>query len=229
MSEGRIGILGGTFDPIHLGHVQMADIAISEKKLDKVVFVPSSSPPHKKDNRVLPFSIRREMVEIVCNKSTHYECNDIEKIIEGPSFFVHTLTELLSIYGNGQQLFFILGTDSFLEFTSWKSYQEILHKIDLILIRRRGDEISVIEDCISRLGYGFSGNCWSSPLTSRVICMLSQSPFGISSTRVRELMRSGRIKEAKKYLHNEVFEFLTMHKVYSPFEEAVEKCGKKES
>lgn len=216
MSGGGIGILGGTFDPIHLGHVQMADIAIAEKKLDRVVFVPSSSPPHKKVNRVLPFSIRREMVEIVCKSSAQYECNDIEKTIEGPSFFVHTLGELLNIYGNGQQLFFIMGTDSFLEFTSWKSYKDILLKIDLILIRRRGDGLSEIQDCISGLGYSFSGNCWSSPLTSKVICVLSQSPARISSTRIRELVRSGNPKEAQKYLHKEVFEFLTVHKVYSP-------------
>lgn len=133
----RIGILGGSFDPIHEGHLTLARESAKQFKLDKILFIPASHPPHKKDDLDLsPAPVRARMVELAILGEPHWELCDIELRRAGVSYTVDTLRELRKIYPPPSKLFFIAGADSFQELKGWKDPEEILKLSEWIVAPR---------------------------------------------------------------------------------------------
>jgi nicotinate-nucleotide adenylyltransferase len=143
----RIGIFGGTFNPIHYGHLINIAAVRENFDLDLVLFVPVKEPVHKslRDN-ILPDN-RMKMTELAIAGEKHYKALDIEIKRESPSYTITTLEELKKIYCN-DDLFLIIGSDSFNELDTWREYKKILLDYAIIVLQRPGDE-SLREDLLS--------------------------------------------------------------------------------
>ncbi len=134
----NIGILGGTFDPIHLGHLRIAEESGEALALEKVFLVPSSSPPHKSMQPVSPFHHRLAMVKIAAEGSPLLEALDLEGRRQGYSYSIETLKELKTMFRPEPELFFILGIDAFLEIETWKEYKSLFEYAHFAVIQRAG-------------------------------------------------------------------------------------------
>lgn len=123
----RIGIFGGTFNPIHLGHLVIAEAAWQEYDLAKVVFVPASHPPHKQqDSDVAPNELRYEMVRLAIADNPHFDISDVELRREGLSYTVDTLRYFHTQYPAGTEFYFIIGTDTLEQLPTWKYIDELI-------------------------------------------------------------------------------------------------------
>lgn len=129
----RIGIFGGTFDPIHHGHLIMASCAYERLKLDKVYFMPAGNQPLKEGES--PFNQRLEMIKLSIENDSRMSYTDIEDSLE-PSYTYNTIMKLNSICDD--DLFFIMGADSFESIERWYKYEELLKEIKIIVVDRLG-------------------------------------------------------------------------------------------
>ncbi len=134
----RIGVLGGTFDPIHNTHLDMARAAMEGAHLDTVLFVLSARPPHKQDDTVASPEQRLKMLEAALEDEPNFEPCGIELRREGPSYMRETLCDLEQQYP-GAELFLIVGLDSLLDFPNWRDPEDILARARLLVAPREGD------------------------------------------------------------------------------------------
>ncbi len=132
----RIGILGGTFDPIHLGHLAAAEAAIDCARLDRVIFIPSGMPPHRHE-AAANADQRLEMCRLAIDGNKKFEVSDVEVKRGGVSYTVDTLRELKSRYPN-DELFLILGWDAAKLFSSWNEPDEIRRLASMVVVTRPG-------------------------------------------------------------------------------------------
>jgi nicotinate-nucleotide adenylyltransferase len=132
-----IGLLGGTFDPIHYGHLIIAEATRDQLGLDQVEFLPANDPPHKPDDAVSPVEDRIAMVEAAINGVPYFTLNCIEVERVGPSYTVDTL-ERLKIRRPQDDFYFIVGGDSLRDFPTWKAPARILELASLAIIDRPG-------------------------------------------------------------------------------------------
>ncbi len=142
----RIGVMGGTFDPIHLGHLMIAEAVWNEYKLDKILFIPSANPPHK-DNVLTSAKHRFNMALLATCSNPHFEVSSIEMERTGPSYTVDTIKELRRLYGESTELYFIIGADSIKELPTWHNIDELLTLCHFVATRRPGyaPDLTVIE------------------------------------------------------------------------------------
>jgi nicotinate-nucleotide adenylyltransferase len=138
----KIGILGGTFNPPHIGHLIVAESIRDQLKLDKILFVPSYIPPHKLFSQVALPKQRLEMVELAIEKNRNFSASDIEIAREGKSYTVDTINSLISLHP-ASQLFLIIGMDNLMDFSDWKSPNEIVSNVELIVMNRPGYDTDV--------------------------------------------------------------------------------------
>lgn len=134
----RIGILGGTFNPIHIGHLILAEEALSKLKLDKVVFVPTYIPPHKNVEGGIKPKDRLKMVELAIADNDSFEASTFELDSKKKSYSIDTLKSFRDNYGEGVQLFFITGSDLLKDLFSWKNVNEIFKMSKFIVANRPG-------------------------------------------------------------------------------------------
>lgn len=135
----RIGILGGTFDPIHIGHLILAQEAHIRLRLDKVVFVPAATPPHKDPQSVAPASHRLHMVELAVSGDPRFEVSDVELRRPGRSYTVDTLRHMRRLWPD-VQLFLLIGVDNLKELTTWKEYEALFQLSRIVVAYRPGTE-----------------------------------------------------------------------------------------
>jgi nicotinate-nucleotide adenylyltransferase len=136
-TKSKIGILGGTFDPPHLGHLIIAQTAVEDLELDKVLFVPAASPPHKTDRLTAPASHRLAMLRLAIKGNNKFETTALELQRGGISYTVDTLRIFNERYPDAE-LFLLLGEDNYAEFHSWKSPEEIVRLASLVIYHRIG-------------------------------------------------------------------------------------------
>lgn len=134
----KIAVLGGSFNPIHIGHLALADEVCTSLFYDKVIFVPSLNSPHKEMNCALPAKERLKMVKLACKNDTRFIVEDCEILRGGVSYTYQTLEFLEKKYKNllSEKLGLILGSDLFSGFHLWKNAEEISKKANLILAKR---------------------------------------------------------------------------------------------
>ncbi len=132
----RLGILGGTFDPVHLGHLAVAQVALDTLALDQVLFIPSFKPPHKVELAIAPFAERLAMLKLALEGHCHFAISALEGDRQELSYTIDTLRELRHRLGEESDLFFLMGFDAFVEMATWKSYREIPKLADLVVINR---------------------------------------------------------------------------------------------
>ncbi|HZV82257.1 MAG TPA: nicotinate-nucleotide adenylyltransferase [Geobacteraceae bacterium] len=190
----RLGIIGGTFNPIHLAHLRIAEEVRDRLTLDRVIFIPAARPPHKEPNDYLVFEHRLAMVELAIEDNPGFSVSSLEEELGGTSYSVHTLTELRSLYP-GDELYFIIGSDSYRDISSWYRYAEIFSLSNLAVVERPGAEIA---DLRSPLPVAMATEfCYDSDalrLTHRSgfsVYYLAGIPLAISSSEIRRLARKG--------------------------------------
>ena len=184
----RIGIMGGTFDPIHYGHLVTAEAARSKFNLDTVVFVPTGRPPHKKENSA-DAEKRYLMVLLatVTNPYFHVSRSEIDR--EGYSYTYDTICEFKQLYGADAELFFITGLDAVLEMLTWKNADKLIEMCNFIAASRPGYDLTDIDG----LPANFRGK----------IELMQVPALSISSTDIRRRMRE---EKPIKYLLPEAVE-----------------------
>ena len=177
----RLGILGGTFDPIHLGHLRTAEEIGQELDLEKVYLIPSASPPHKTRAPVTPFDHRLTMTRLAIGGSSLLDALDLEGRRAGPSYSIETLKELHAIFKPDPDLFFILGIDAFLEINTWKEYERLFDYAHFVIISRPGYRKGKLEPFLLKSG-----------LEIKTLTIKETTLMDISSTHIREMVQQGK-------------------------------------
>lgn len=134
----KIGILGGTFNPIHFGHLVLAEEVKEALTLDKVIFVPANLPPHKDDKDVIPSEHRLKMVKLATKDNPHFSVSDIEIRRKGKSYSVDTLKEFKKRFAKDRELFFIVGSDAITYLREWKDVGELFKLAHFVMATRPG-------------------------------------------------------------------------------------------
>jgi nicotinate-nucleotide adenylyltransferase len=137
LKQEKIGIIGGTFDPIHLGHLEIAREMRTRFELEQVIFMPAPSPPHKDTHAISSFEHRYAMVACAIRTDSHFRVSDLEAKRSGRSYTVDTLERLQAIYPN-VAFYFLMGMDSFANLTSWKEYPRLFELSNIVVAQRPG-------------------------------------------------------------------------------------------
>jgi nicotinate-nucleotide adenylyltransferase len=131
----RVGVFGGTFDPVHLGHLILAEQCREQAALDQVLFVPAALPPHKQEQTLTPFEKRVEMLSLAISGQPAFRMDELEKDRSGPSYTVNTLTQLQQARPD-DELCFILGSDSLHDLPLWYQPRRLLELATLLVVTR---------------------------------------------------------------------------------------------
>lgn len=197
----RIGILGGTYNPPHLGHRHMADMAIASLDLDELLVIPAARPPHKSIPDDAPDDYERmEMVKINFAGMKKVTVSDIEFAREGPSYSADTISHLLK-QRRGAEIFLILGTDMFLQFENWHRFEDILKMSTLAVFARERYQRREIEEHRKRLQEMWAGK----------IRIVDNEIIPISSTELRGLLAR---REGTAYMSERLYAYIIRKRLY---------------
>jgi nicotinate-nucleotide adenylyltransferase len=198
----RIGLFGGTFDPIHIGHLKAAAEVQETFALNKIMFIPSALPPHKTTDGVTKAESRIEMTRLAVSDHPDFTVSNIELERTGISYTIDTVRYLMSTMGEATSFYFILGLDAFFEIETWKSYKTLFRLIPFIVMTRPFNEHqkeSDVEKKIdlyikSKISQGYRHNALKSCFIhddNQTISIFNVSPMEISSTEIRNLIQKG--------------------------------------
>ncbi len=199
-----IGIMGGTFDPIHIGHLFTAEEARQQFQLDHVIFLPTGSPPHKERAKISLAEHRYLMTMLAVVDNPYFTVSRLE--IDSrpkPTYTVDTVRRFLDIYDHEVKIYFITGADAILDITTWKDYRELLQNCSFIAASRPGYSFSKLKVV---LGPAF-------PEIIKCLHLLEVPAMAISSTFIRRRVATGK---TIKYLTPEpVEQYIYKNKLYS--------------
>ena len=191
----KLGILGGTFDPIHLGHLRSAEEIGQHLALEKVYLIPSALPPHKTGTPVTPFRHRLAMTRLGTDCSHLLQTMDLEGQRPGFSYSIETLQELTQVFGPEADLFFIVGMDAFLEIRTWRNYKHLFDYAHFVILSRAGCRNHGLEAIFSDLDIKGSkmgtGNHFVAP-SGKSITLITSTPMEISSTNIRNMVKEDK-------------------------------------
>ena len=193
----KIGLLGGTFDPVHNGHLAVANHVLDELGLDAVWFIPAATPPHKfthgDGEPITDFHHRVAMLGKAIFPSPKFQINQIESERSSPSYSIETLTELRKRTSSNTEFFFILGVDAFAQIDTWERHSELTDFADLVVISREVNDIRIVESTIRKCFPEYQAssltNVWSSEDHKGSLILVTMKPVPISSTLVRKSVR----------------------------------------
>ena len=213
----RVGVFGGTFDPVHLGHLVPAVRAQETFRFDALVFIPAARPPHKLDEAPTPFSHRFAMLALATQPYDRFFVSDIELDGQGPTYTVDTLRRFRE-RTPAEHLYFLLGSDSFSQIGSWHRWEELTELAHLVVLHRAtvwGGELRarVPGTLLSRLRPVEPFAEVPDPKAgSRLIYLLDHEPFPVSATHLRERLRRGQT--IRELVPPEVHRYVVKYKLY---------------
>ena len=199
MSKQRTGVLGGTFDPIHFGHLAAAEAAIGCARLEQVIFIPSAQPPHR-PQAVAPAPQRLEMCRLATEGNKRFAVSDVELKREGPSYTADTLAELRGLYP-GDELFLILGWDAARLFPTWRRPDEVRELASIVVVGRPGSDAPRETD-LKSVGLGGEG----------VVLCLEPTP-DLSASEIRRAVAAGESIAGK--VPEPVERYIVAHRLYA--------------
>ena len=211
----RTGIFGGTFNPIHLAHLRVAEEVREACNLDRILFLPAALPPHKQGLTSTPFHHRLAMVEAAIADHPNFSASDLETERSGVNYSVDTLEELQRLYPD-DSLYFIIGLDSFCDITSWKNYPRLFELANIVVAHRPdcGDEdprsrlpIALADQfCYDDCSFNLRHKC------GKELIFVTETRLAISSTVLRERIAK---KSSIRYLvPAEVEAYIQKHHLY---------------
>ncbi len=223
IKQKKIGLFGGTFDPIHLGHLSAAQEIEHILDLDKIYFIPSGNPPHKENANITPAQDRLEMIKLAIEENPDFEVSEFELNSKSPSYTIKTLEHFSTIEPD-VEFYFIVGHELFNNIESWKDYKKLFELSNFAVITRPGysdmdsskvplaleDDFryyNVIENVISYT------NTKDSTLKNKNIVFIEIKGIEISSTEIRSFVKS---KQSIKHLvPRSVEEYISAQKLYT--------------
>ncbi len=208
----RTGILGGTFDPVHNGHLALAEAAGELCDLDEIVLLPALVPPHKQNKKITEFSHRAAMLEIATENRDSLQLSTIERLLPTPSFTIDTLNYLKLHSVVPVEFFFITGADTFLYILSWKTYRDVLRLSNFIVFLRSGKNRKKLHKFLTRLGYKEKENSWYNETYNTWIYCSAMTLPPVSSSEVRKLVSLG--SSTSELLPQGVIEYIAENRLY---------------
>jgi nicotinate-nucleotide adenylyltransferase len=196
----RVGVFGGTFDPIHIGHLVSAEEVRVKLELERVVFVPARLPPHKLDHVVSPVEHRLTMVELAIASNPHFAVSRVDIDRSGPSYTVDTIELLRDAWGPDVEIYFIMGSDSLLDILTWHEPMRLIKLCHFAVVSRPGYQVDLDE--LDALLPG---------VASRVQ-MLKAPELAISSTDIQRRVQEGL--PIKYQVPEAVEDYIYEHKLY---------------
>ena len=196
----RLGIYGGTFDPIHYGHLLLAERCREELQLDEVWFIPAANPPHKLGRVTTPAKLRAEMVEFAVSGFPEYRVSRMEMERGGPSYTVQTL-ELIRASDPSREIFLLMGADSIAELVTWKDPARILELSQVVAVNRAGEspDLSSLGDLLKQ--------------TDRTVRTVEMPAMGVSASEIRS--RVARRSSIRFLTPRPVEMCIRQHKLYA--------------
>lgn len=190
----RVGVLGGTFDPVHKGHLAIARSFLNSGLVDELWIIPAAYPPHKNGDEVTSYADRKAMLELVFNSWEKVRISAIEEHLPKPSYTLQTLHTLKENYPD-YQFYLCLGSDSLAHFDQWHRYKEILEECRLLVARRPGfDEQQISSAILSKTTF------------------VKHEPVQLSSTGLREKIKGPKMPEED--LPDEVVRYIRENGLY---------------
>ena len=209
----RIGLLGGTFNPVHYGHLRSAIEVRERLGLDELRLVPSARPPHR-DAPEVSAEQRLAMVQLALSNTAELSVDDRELQRDKPSWTVDTLASLRAELGADVPLFFILGWDAFCGLPGWHRWQELLGLAHLVILQRPDFDQDVPEALKDLLAARTAASLDAVHGAAGQIITLEQTPLAISATQIRHLIRHGQ--SARFLLPDLVLDYIHTHGLYRP-------------
>lgn len=198
MTQARIGIFGGSFDPIHVGHLMLAQAALERFQLDKVLFMPAKLSPFKQKLTMTKAETRCFMVELAIQGNQGFEVSDLELNRPEPSYTIDTIRILKQQYP-GVKIYFIAGADSIMELEGWMTFEELLQEVVFLAAYRPSHTRAQLESEVMRLNKKYQAD----------IRLVDFPDIDISSSYIREtIMRGGSARylvpdKVLEVIHNE--------------------------
>jgi nicotinate-nucleotide adenylyltransferase len=223
----RIGIMGGTFDPIHLGHLRAAEEIYWAFKLDRIVFVPAARPPHKGDERVEASALQRyEMVSLATVYTPYFSASPIELNRPGRSYSIETVREFRALYGEDSTIAFIMGVDALAGIATWRDPRELLSIARVIVTARPGWRLDEVEGSISSATRQLLGEprftllkvgevtseIATGPHEPGLVLLVEVVSLDISSSGIRRLVKEGR--SIRHLVPDSVAAYVAKHHLY---------------
>jgi nicotinate-nucleotide adenylyltransferase len=192
----RLGLFGGTFNPVHYGHLRSAEEVCEALNLTRLWIIPAGHPPHKSAQETMPFAVRLEMARLAVGDHPVMSVSDLEGQRPGRSYSIETLRQMRQEVGPAGELFFIVGLDAMLEIATWKDYQDLFTLSHFVVLDRPGYDRQRLRDLLLRevhpqfaplkAGRGFQHPC------GHQVILQETTLLDISGTRIRNLVREGR-------------------------------------
>lgn len=179
MGSSRLGILGGTFDPVHNGHLDLARAAVAELALSELLFIPAPMPPHKNGVKITDFTHRYRMVQLAIKGCAQFAASDMENRREGKSYTYDTLT-ILKEQMPERELYFLTGADALQGFMNWYRWQDILDLCTVVVTTRPGFAFAAPPELLHEAARRQGG-----------LLLLDKEAVDISATALREAIASG--------------------------------------
>ena len=195
----KIGVFGGTFNPIHNGHLFLAEHYISALKLDRLLVIPTKQPPHKQTPDLLAADSRLRLCREAFAGISQAQISDMEIIRSGKSYTVDTVRELKSTIPDAV-LYLLVGSDMFLTFDQWKDWKEILSDVVLCTAARNQGEIKLLKECAEKLEE------WGK------VMVFDFPVFPVSSTQVRKALKEGQ--DCSSLLPERVYQIIVQENLY---------------
>ena len=198
----KIGVLGGTFDPVHIGHLMVAEEARASLNLAEILLVPAGQPLLRLDYPITPAEHRLQMLRLAIADRPHFKVSTMEIERPGPSYTVGTIAELRVQYGSEDEMFFILGWDSFAQLPGWREPSRLIKMCYLVAVPRPGfhrPDLKALEDII--------------PGISERVMLLEKPQIDISASAIRALAAQGL--PLRHLVPEPVEEYIRQHKLYS--------------
>lgn len=208
----RVGLLGGTFDPIHNGHLAVADAGERALSLDVVRFIPSARPPHRPDSPIASEYHRLEMARRAVATNAAWEVSDLELQRNGPSYTFDTLAQLHREGLTSLQIFFLTGADAFAEIATWHQYPAVLDSAHFAVVARPGAALDQLPERLPSLASRMvRPHEIDAARTPRIVLIESPTP-DVSSTDIRRRVMTG--KPIDTFVPAAVAAYITQHALY---------------
>ncbi|HEY7533487.1 MAG TPA: nicotinate-nucleotide adenylyltransferase [Nitrospiraceae bacterium] len=217
----RLGLLGGSFNPIHNGHLAIAKQTQSLLLLDRILFIPTGDPPHKPDGTLAPAQDRYEMVRLAISAESTFAVSDVEIRRPGKSYTLDTVRILQGQYGSDTRLFFLIGLDAFLDFPTWREPNTLLHLCSFVVISRPGVSFEALanmpllpanlQESLAALDSGRLARLVI-PLDHQELICLTLTPSNISASEIRANVRQA--KPLANLLPQSVESYIIHHHLY---------------
>jgi nicotinate-nucleotide adenylyltransferase len=210
------GLLGGTFDPIHTGHLRCAEEILEIFDLNRIVFIPASKPPHKIDAEITSFYHREQMITLAIEENPVFSFSNVENQRENKSYSVETVEYILKKYMDNIELYFILGQDAFHAIQTWKEWEKLLLLCNFVVMTRPGYENKGLKGILpaafaSQFSYDDDLKGFRGP-TGHVVFFRGVTFLDISSSDIRQRVRQG--KSIKYLVPEAVRHYITKNSLY---------------